>query len=77
LKQSKEQLSTASITFSAKADRCHAFVKNTPQIGVEQQARKLRIIGHRGAAGLAPENTFRPLPGHVRSGLMLSSSTFS
>ena len=36
---------------------CHAFVKDTPQTGVEQQARKLNIIGHRGAAGLAPENT--------------------
>jgi glycerophosphoryl diester phosphodiesterase len=36
---------------------CHALVKDTPQTGVEQQARKINIIGHRGAAGLAPENT--------------------
>ena len=35
----------------------HAFAKDTYQSDVEQQARKLYIIGHRGAAGLAPENT--------------------
>jgi glycerophosphoryl diester phosphodiesterase len=36
---------------------CHAFVKDPLQTGAEQPARKLKIIGHRGAAGLAPENT--------------------
>jgi glycerophosphoryl diester phosphodiesterase len=36
---------------------CHTVEKDTSQTGVEQQTRKLYIIGHRGAAGLAPENT--------------------
>jgi len=36
---------------------CHTFAKDTNQTGVEQQARKIYIIGHRCAAGLAPENT--------------------
>jgi glycerophosphoryl diester phosphodiesterase len=36
---------------------CHTVEKDASQPDVEQQARKLYIIGHRGAAGLAPENT--------------------
>ena len=36
---------------------CHGFEKDSSQISVAKQSRKLYIIGHRGAAGLAPENT--------------------
>ncbi|MBW2539837.1 MAG: glycerophosphodiester phosphodiesterase [Deltaproteobacteria bacterium] len=31
--------------------------KNTPQVKAERLTQKLYVIGHRGAAGLAPENT--------------------
>ena len=36
---------------------CLTVEKSSPPINVEQPAKKIDIIGHRGAAGLAPENT--------------------
>jgi glycerophosphoryl diester phosphodiesterase len=36
---------------------CSAPEKSSPPINVEQPSEKIDIIGHRGAAGLAPENT--------------------
>jgi glycerophosphoryl diester phosphodiesterase len=36
---------------------CFTAEKSSPPINVEQPAKKIDIIGHRGAAGLAPENT--------------------
>ena len=39
------------------ASACSTSGKNSPPIDVEQSAKKIGIIGHRGAAGLVPENT--------------------
>jgi len=39
------------------ASSCFTAEKSSPQVNVEQPAKKIDIIGHRGAAGLAPENT--------------------
>ena len=39
------------------ASSCLTSEKSIPPIDVEQPAKKIDIIGHRGAAGLAPENT--------------------
>jgi glycerophosphoryl diester phosphodiesterase len=36
---------------------CSTSGKSSPPIDVEQTAKKIDIIGHRGAAGLVPENT--------------------
>ena len=36
---------------------CFTAEKSSPPINVEQPAKNIDIIGHRGAAGLAPENT--------------------
>ena len=36
---------------------CFAAEKSSPPINAKQPAKKIDIIGHRGAAGLAPENT--------------------
>jgi len=36
---------------------CFTSEKNRPPINVVQSAKNINIIGHRGAAGLAPENT--------------------
>ncbi len=36
---------------------CFAAEKSSPPINAKQPAKKFDIIGHRGAAGLAPENT--------------------
>lgn len=36
---------------------CHATGKTVPQKKAEHSAERLSVIGHRGAAGLAPENT--------------------
>ena len=36
---------------------CFAVEKNSPPINAKQPAKKIDVIGHRGAAGLAPENT--------------------
>ena len=36
---------------------CFTSEKSSPPVNVEQPAKKIDIIGHRGAAGLAPENT--------------------
>jgi len=36
---------------------CHATGKTAPQKKAEHSAERLSVIGHRGAAGLAPENT--------------------
>jgi len=37
---------------------CFAAGKSNPAVVVEQPAKKIDIIGHRGTAGLVPENTF-------------------
>ncbi len=39
------------------ASACFTAGKSSPPTNVEQPAEKIDIIGHRGAAGLAPENT--------------------
>ncbi len=39
------------------ASACSTSGKSSPPIDVEQPAKKIDIIGHRGAAGLVPENT--------------------
>jgi len=39
------------------ASSCFTSEKSSPLIDVEQPAKKIDIIGHRGAAGLVPENT--------------------
>ena len=39
------------------ASSCFTAKKSSPPINVEQPSQKIDIIGHRGAAGLAPENT--------------------
>ena len=39
------------------ASSCFTSEKSSPPIDVEQPAKKIDIIGHRGAAGLVPENT--------------------
>jgi glycerophosphoryl diester phosphodiesterase len=39
------------------ASGCSTSGKSSPPIDVEQTAKKIDIIGHRGAAGLRPENT--------------------
>jgi glycerophosphoryl diester phosphodiesterase len=39
------------------ASSCFTSEKSIPPIDVEQPAKKIDIIGHRGAAGLVPENT--------------------
>jgi glycerophosphoryl diester phosphodiesterase len=39
------------------ASGCFTSEKSIPPIDVEQPAKKIDIIGHRGAAGLVPENT--------------------
>jgi glycerophosphoryl diester phosphodiesterase len=39
------------------ASSCFTSEKSSPPINVEQPVKKFDIIGHRGAAGLAPENT--------------------
>jgi len=39
------------------ASACFTSEKSSPPINVEQPAKHIDIIGHRGAAGLAPENT--------------------
>ena len=39
------------------ASACSTSGKSSPLIDVEQPAKKIDIIGHRGAAGLVPENT--------------------
>jgi glycerophosphoryl diester phosphodiesterase len=39
------------------ASSCATSEKSSPPIDVEQTAKKIDIIGHRGAAGLVPENT--------------------
>ena len=36
---------------------CFTAEKSNPALDVEQSAKNIDIIGHRGAAGLAPENT--------------------
>ena len=36
---------------------CFTAEKSSPPVNVEQPAKNIDIIGHRGAAGLAPENT--------------------
>jgi glycerophosphoryl diester phosphodiesterase len=36
---------------------CFTAAKNNPPVNVEKPTEKIDIIGHRGAAGLAPENT--------------------
>ena len=36
---------------------CLVAEKSNPAVSVAQHAKKIDIIGHRGAAGLAPENT--------------------
>jgi glycerophosphoryl diester phosphodiesterase len=36
---------------------CFTYGKNSPPINVERPTNRIDIIGHRGAAGLAPENT--------------------
>ncbi len=36
---------------------CQTPEKSAPPASVEQQTKKVYVIGHRGAAGLAPENT--------------------
>jgi glycerophosphoryl diester phosphodiesterase len=45
------------ITAILPGSACFAAAKSSPQAGAAQAAEKLLIIGHRGAAGLAPENT--------------------
>jgi len=39
------------------ASSCFTSGKSSPPINVEQSAKNIDIIGHRGAAGLVPENT--------------------
>jgi glycerophosphoryl diester phosphodiesterase len=39
------------------ASSCFTAEKSSPPVKVEQPAKNIDIIGHRGAAGLAPENT--------------------
>ena len=39
------------------ASSCSTSEKSSPPIDVDQTAKKIDIIGHRGAAGLRPENT--------------------
>lgn len=39
------------------ASSCLTSEKSSPPLDVEQPAKKIDIIGHRGAAGLMPENT--------------------
>jgi glycerophosphoryl diester phosphodiesterase len=39
------------------ASSCFTSEKSSPPVNVEQPAKNIDIIGHRGAAGLAPENT--------------------
>ena len=36
---------------------CNIAGKSTSHLGVEQQTKRIYMIGHRGAAGLVPENT--------------------
>ena len=43
---------------------CQKAVTNSPHVKPEYQTKKFYIIGHRGAAGLAPENT---IPAFIRA----------
>ena len=52
------------IAFLLSFAACQKAIKNAPSVKPEFQNKKFYIVGHRGAAGLAPENT---IPAFMRA----------
>ena len=52
------------IAFLFSFTACQKAMKNAPSVKPEFQTKKFYIVGHRGAAGLAPENT---IPAFMRA----------
>ena len=52
------------IAFLLSFAACQKAIKNAPSVKPEFQTKKFYIVGHRGAAGLAPENT---IPAFMRA----------